>query len=221
MNPLRIPLLLLLALTLSHTAASGAPATAPIITPTEMTDGDTGTASGPTHLQFQGYRVSEILHRLTGLPVDYRVSDDPRIDFSYDFPFVAPEVARSVAVSALMEYVGGRSEFTTVEAPGYFLVPTESFGLESADKVVGPGTLKSVSNGYVAAAELSPAALAALLNEHRSEVFYARDKQCCTAAAFLEVSTVEELDRDLRKTAGVRLEAGAGERAILRVVPRG
>ncbi|PPK88222.1 hypothetical protein CLV84_1187 [Neolewinella xylanilytica] len=202
---LSIPLLLLLSS--SPAVPDDNPAT-PVITETTLPPFSHGTASGDNMMQFRGYTVSHVLSELTSLPVDYRLEEDPRIDFNYAYPDLSTEEATKVAIRALVEFVGGRVAGMFTTTPGYLLEASPTIGKRSAEDLGLSGTGKKVENNRVGASELSLSELAALLNAYRPEGFYAEDDACCVSVLFPADASLEALEQGLLETAGVRLRAG-------------
>ncbi|WP_116126635.1 hypothetical protein [Lewinella sp. IMCC34183] len=190
----------------------------PQIAPTELSRNTTGTASGPHLMQYRGFSVSEVLNRISDGPVEYLLNKDPRVDFFYEYPDLNTAEATETAIRALAEYVGGRVEIISVPTYGYAVEAGDSFGDRAARDVLPEGAIKSIDDESVAAADISTSELVDLLNTYRTETYFLNADVCCASVAFSRTATLEELQKDLRESAGAELRPGTRGITTLRIV---
>ena len=192
--------------------------TEPVISKTTLPRHSTGSAAGDNMMQYRGYSVSYVLQALSDVPVEYVVEEDPRIDFKYHYPDLSTPEARQVAIRALADFVGARTEEVRDPAASFVLEASSEFGKNAPDDPSLAGVAKQVDNGKVTATRLSLSELADLLNEYRKERFVApEDDACCATVRFNVKSSVKQLEESLLESAGVRLRSGANVVTSLRV----
>ncbi len=182
------------------------------LTISEKNDGGKGSASGPHRIDYKNYKTSEVLEKLSDLPVVYEANEDPLLKLDYYFPDKDLASAQKECIDTILKMLDLRSD--TIEQEREVLIMQIENTPPDDIQANSSGVKIAQNNDEVKMYEVSAEEIRQFLKEKLNRIIFLKEDYCCLNVKFNIGTSLEVMKADLKKS-GIEL---AKEKRIVRIL---